>query len=359
MVNFNPKLRSLAMALGLAAGLVTTAESARAVDITSPRFPENKWVKLDGVPVSSNTDWYYRQVHSTLVFDSKRKTLLIFGSDTHSTNFDNIVREFNPSTKTWTKSYPASDLSTYQKDSKGQAIANSPLNPRPWAMHTFDDVVYDPKTESLVSVGKDDHNYAAYRKISDAIHPTWFYSPAARTWNTFVNHDPQSNNVVLTVPQFFATGAEYDPDRDIIWAGNQNDPPDLWYIDSARNAWITVPRAAARPKAGFNIQYSMVYDTRRHKLAFFGTYSPKSTKVAFYTPGNTASVAGTWEVKTPVGDVPPNFNQVPVAYDSQQGVFLLVPKNTSNLTRSTFVYDVERNAYVRVPNADNIPTYND
>ena len=57
--------------------------------------------------------------------DSRRGTLLLFGSNTHGIDWDNAVREFDPLGGRWTTHYPPAPQTSYRADGKGRAIAGA------------------------------------------------------------------------------------------------------------------------------------------------------------------------------------------------------------------------------------------
>ena len=73
---------------------------------------DNQWVKIYPQATSllqrlsfdnhsdSGLSWY-RQGHAGLAFDSKTKSLLIFGSNSHGEDWDNRVHEFNLLSLKW------------------------------------------------------------------------------------------------------------------------------------------------------------------------------------------------------------------------------------------------------------------
>ena len=104
----------------------------------------------------------------------------------------------------------------------------------------------------------------------------------------------------------------------------------------------------------------MDYDSRNKTLAVFGDHK-NINHVWLYQPGPRAGSPGSWRKQQPGGDPVPRDQHFPVAYDSHQGVFLIMPDNSDPdnrhkaLSSSTFVYDVASNRYTRLPDADMAP----
>jgi len=55
-------------------------------------IPPNRWIKYHEV----NDGLWRRKWHAGLAYDSTRGHLLVFGSDTHGEDWDNVVHEFIP-----------------------------------------------------------------------------------------------------------------------------------------------------------------------------------------------------------------------------------------------------------------------
>ncbi|HJV26278.1 MAG TPA: hypothetical protein VJ673_11350 [Aromatoleum sp.] len=330
-------------ALTLVAGDGCSPTSATGGDLNN--LPPNRWVKLDTAPVSGWT----RQGHAGLAYDSKRGTLLIFGSNTHGLDWDDSVHEFDPATLRWTTHAALAPQTSYRADDKGRAVAGG-QDLQPWAMHTYGGVAYDSQRDGLIVTARPEHNPIG-KKIPEAtIHPTWFYSQARRQWQML----PDSGEAP---PKFFASAAAYDERRGVPVAYH-------WGI------WELVPRdgghtwVQATKEGHHHMHYSLVYDSRRGNFAVFGDYY-NINDVWIYTPGPRPGEAGRWEERKPRGDEAPRSQHFPVAFDRDQGVFLLVPGNTEfeelpngkerakpARSNSSFVYDPDDNRYIRLPEGD-------
>jgi hypothetical protein len=305
----------------------------------------NVWIKL----TQGNDGGWHRQEHAGLAHDSKRGTLLIFGSDTHGIDWDNEIHEFDPVTERWTTHYKRSGKETYRADKAGNAIAGTDRT-LPWAMHTFNNVIYDPELDAVVVTGVPQHNPMFGKVQNVKMHPTWLYDLKTRAWRIFYNSGKES-------PHFFASASVYDPDRRVIVAYKKEG---VWEIGPERKEW-----KKATAESHHEIHFMMAYDTRHRKIAVFGDYQP-SNDVWIYTPGSRPGDEGRWEKKVPAGDECPKGRHFPVAFDTDNGVFLLVPDywhyvqdaGNNKIVRtksSTFVYDPEDNRYYKLPQADMEP----
>lgn len=308
-------------------------------------LPENQWVRI--YPQSFNlfqgfslrqlfnfgSSWI-RPAHAGLAFDSKRKSLLIFGSDSHGENWDNSVHEFNLHTLKWTEHYPPSPKESYRADDQGNAIAGE-NGLYPWAMHTYDSIAYVPEMDALIVTSKTDHTPPPTEQAKQAtINPTWIYHLDTREWSILA----QRNS-----PSFFASGSTYDPITFNLWAYTHGS---LWQFDVLLQQWKKIP---GPHQANLTGHFTMTTDTHRHQLVFFGDYK-KTNRIWTYTPGQLPEENGKWEKKQPGGDSCPEDDHFPVAYDSHQDVFLLVPDDAEKSV--TLVYSPATDTYFRVAGAN-------
>lgn len=294
---------------------------------------------------SPGTGWR-RQAHAGIAYDTRRGRLLIFGSDTHGLDWDDAVHEFDPVTGRWTTHYPPAPKETYRADPAGRAVAGSGRL-LPWAMHTYDNIVYDPKLDAVVVSALPEHN-PIRKKVPEAnVHPTWIYDLETRQWRIFENGGQP-------YPKFFAAASAYDPERDVVAAYKFG----MWEIGPERTEWKRASR-----ESHHKMHYTMDYDSRHRKFVVFGDYH-NSDAVWAYAPGPRAGDPGIWERRTGAG-CPPG-QHYPAAFDSGHGVFLLVVDNTPYAedakgrrkpigrarSSNTYVYDLGRDRCSRLPAAD-------
>jgi hypothetical protein len=304
----------------------------------------NTWT-LISQPDQAN---WRRQTHAGIAYDSKRGTLLVFGSNTHGLDWDNEVHEFDPVAGRWETHYRRAPKESYRADAAGRAIAGTDRL-LPWAMHTYDNIVYDPSLDAVVVSALPEHTPISKSLPEAKIHPTWLYDLKTRQWRIFPNNGEP-------YPKFFAAASAYDSSRDVIAAYNWG----IWEIGPERDLW-----KKATSENHHQMHYTMDYDAKHQKFVVFGDYHPSNT-VWVYAPGAGAGEKGTWEKKTPQGASCPPGTHFPAAYDSNYGVFLLVVDNTPYVqsekgrykqtgrarSSSTFVYDLGRNRCVHLPDAD-------
>ena len=300
-------------------------------------LPANRWVKYH----EEKPGTWHRQGHAGMAYDSKRGTLLIFGSDTHGEDWDNAVHEFDPRLKRWTTHYSPAHPETYRADEAGRPVAGTGTL-LPWAMHTHDAIEYHAGLDALVVSSTPAHNPKGKSVTGITQQPTWIYSLADRRWTPFNNNGKPS-------PTFFGGSSAYDTPRDTLIAYRGA----IWELDTAAGEW--------RRTAGghHDLHHTMIFSQPRGAAFVFGNYTPTTT-IWSYRPGATIGEAGTWEKLEPRGDPCPPYDIAPVAYDASQDLFVLVVDNedassspAKNATSaSTYLYDPAANAYKKLPSAD-------
>jgi hypothetical protein len=299
-------------------------------------IPANEWIKLYQ-PLQ--LDWR-RQGHSGMAFDSRRRRLILFGSDTHNRNWDNRVHIFDLTTRRWSSPLPEYGKETYRKDAQGNLIAGPEDQPIPVAMHTFDSLVYDPKLDSLIVVGQPAHNPAIRSIKGIRTNPAWRFDLATKSWHLFPN---DSSNP----PSLFGGSLAYDRKRDTLVAYKHG----IWEMGPDRTTWQKTTR-----ESHHEIHHNMEFDTKHGYLVVFGDYS-KTNTVWIYHPNPVPGMAGSWEQRSPTGSAPPPGETLPVAYDEDNGLFLLAAdesyKKKKNLRgpAQTYIYDSSKNHYYHLPKA--------
>jgi hypothetical protein len=305
-------------------------------------LPVNQWVEIypqhpkkSVIPNIFGAVNWHRQGHAGMTFASNRGTLVIFGSNSHGDNWDNSVHEFSPLTLEWIDHYPASPKETYRSDERGIAVAGE-NELFPWAMHTYDSISYVPELGSLVVTSQTDHTPPPTELAKNArINPTWLYDLESKKWSILMQESG---------PSFFASGSSYDPVTTSLWAYRQGQ---LWQLDTKSGQWKLVP---GNHNTGLTMHFTMVTDTKRHQFVFFGNYN-KANSIWVYTPSISPDQEGKWENKQPGGDICPKAEHFPAAYDSHQGVFLLVPDENAEKS-VTLVYSPDTNKYIKINAAD-------
>ncbi|WJW74432.1 hypothetical protein QVG61_07860 [Thiohalobacter sp. IOR34] len=319
----------------------TTPAATAAPDYAA--LPANRWVVIH-----TETGRWRRQEHAGAAYDSHRGTLLLFGSNTHGKNWDNSVREFDPQRLRWTRHYPPSPRDSYRLDAAGHPVAGPADNPRPWAMHSYDGLVYDPGSDSLIVAAAANH-HPLRRRFEIRRQPVWRYDLTSHRWQPFDRHQGK-------MPTFFDAATAYDSWRRLPLLYKFG----IWELDRGSEQW-----RKATGKHHHNSHFNLVYDSLHQVFAAFGS-ARLTNSVWLYHPGKAAGEAGRWEERQPGGDPCPPDQHIPVAFHPEQGVFVLVVDDNQVYRRpngrlrlrskakssGTYVYDLDSNRYRRLPQAD-------
>lgn len=279
-------------------------------------LPANTWTRIS----AGNDGGWTRQGHAGLAYDTKRGTLLLFGSDTHGENWDNTVHEFIPALREWRTLGAEARPETYAATPYGQPVAGDGT-PQPWAMHTYDGIEYDPTLDALIVAAAMDHTPVRISGVGDQ--RTWIFERATSQWRVL---DEQGS----ARPSLFGSALAYDEWRDtlVLCKGG------VWELGPDRLAWQRV-----RGSDHCGLHHNLVFDADRGRLMVFGSYSGTSDIWA-YTPGINAGMPGTWSQLKSVAC--PVMSAIPAAYDRQAHRFVLIaaPNRAARKGRyQTYLYD--------------------
>lgn len=291
-------------------------------------LPANQWVEYHHM---DNGDWW-RKGHAGLAYDSKRGSLLIFGSDTHGDDWDNTIHEFLPIQRRWIQHGTNSAQNSYRVDATGNSVSGIDQI-QPWAMHAYDGVEYDPNTDSLFITAEPEHNPIGKTISKHRSNPIWRYKLDTKEWQIIENESKQKNH-------FFAAASAFDKSRKTLMICSHG----LWALSSDTQK---VRKIFNSPNC---LHSTMAYDSRYNDLYIFGAHKP-SKQIWKLQRDKLTDEPVKWLQITPAGNPPP-FTTTPVAFDQQAGVFLLVvdnPDKGSN-SASTFAYHPTENRYFKLPN---------
>jgi hypothetical protein len=301
-------------------------------------LPPNRWIRYH----EERPAGWSRQAHAGMALDTRRGTLLIFGSDTHGQDWDNAVHEFDPLPKRWHTHQGAAGVQSYRVDADGSPVAGSDA-PMPWAMHTYDAIEYHPGLDALVVMSTTEHNPGPGPLPGMRRQPTWLYALSTRRWSRL---DAAGG---AAQPRFFGGASAFDARRGVLVGYRQG----VWELDPATRTW-----RQATTESPHSMHQTMVHDSRRGAMFVFGDYRPTS-QVWRYDPGPAAGERGRWTRLAPGGDPCPPHSSVPVAYDAAQDLFVLVvderPAGSPRAkprSASTYFYDPARDVFQRLSDAD-------
>jgi hypothetical protein len=281
----------------------------------------NKWIKLH----QADGNWR-RSAHAGSAYDLRRGQLLVFGSDTHGSNWDNAVHAYDPFEEHWTHSYPPAPKLSYRKDERGVNIAGE-IERQPWAMHSFDAIVYDPSNDTLIVMGIPAHN-PIRKKVRGGYDPTWVYDLESNIWRDRLL--PKGKQ-----PRVFAGASAYDSNRDVIVAYPGGSGGGIWELGIDRAKWRKV--AGSHHK----IHHNMVFAPDLGLFVVFGDFKGTS-EIWAYAPASRPGIRGTWQKRNPAGNCPA-LESAPAAYDPQNRLFLVIAKKIY-----TCVYDYRTNQLTRL-----------
>ncbi|GEM_PF-5218767 len=297
-----------------------------------PELPANRWVLI-----SESLQNWFRQGHAGATFDTKRNKIYVFGSDTHSQNWDNAIHEFDLTTLEWITHYAPAPEESYRADESGNAIAGTDRL-LPWAMHTFDNIIYDPKLDAVIVTARPNHNYKAHEIAPEAvIHPTWIYDLKTRQWSILGDREQ-------TYPDNFGGATAYDSARDAIVTYRKG----IFELGPNRMQW-----QLATEERHHEIHYNLEYDSNMKAFVVFGDFHGPKEGVWVYYPGPRVGTSGRWQQYSPEGDKECHANEaLPVAYSTFLGKFLLMPRDHQNNLRIACLYDASTHYFQRIPSAD-------
>ncbi|GMR05602.1 MAG: hypothetical protein BMS9Abin25_0177 [Gammaproteobacteria bacterium] len=290
-------------------------------------LPPNRWVRYHEL---KSGDWW-RKGHAGLAYDSTRGSLLVFGSDTHGDDWDNVVHEFSIRRREWVHHGVNANPSSYRINSEGYPVAGN-MDLVPWAMHTYDGVDYDRVLDALVIVASPDHNPIGKKLPAPQSHPIWIFKLKTKKWSIFDGKQGPR--------RYFGAATAYDEENNNLFICKSG----LWVLNLKKEK---VERIGKAPNC---LHRTMVFDSWRRNINIFGSYRGTSN-ISRLHPGSFPEGSENWEEITPEGDYSPPYSKVPVAFDEKTGVFLLVvddPKSPAKKkpgAATTFIYDPETNTY--------------
>jgi len=297
--------------------------------------PTGKWVVLPTRGKSGP-----KVFHGGAALAIERGQVFFFGSDTHhptelEKGESNSVWRLDLNTLTWTRDYAQDAKSTYRILPDSQTVTTTG---RPWAMHTFDAVEYDPSVGKVVVVSFPKHTRFNPEKRFPFFKGEWFktlkpshweYDPDTRTW-TRLETDP---------PDLFAKALTWDSDRGEMIA---HDGVRTYHFRCAEGKWRSYDAATVN---GYHL--SMVYDTWARAALLFGCNNGSDTLFT-YDPDKHL-----WSRVKVKGSTMP-ANGAAIAYDTRNHVMLYLANDYHNQYNNptgkavTFIYHSRRQEWSRL-----------
>ena len=290
-------------------------------------LPKNRWLKIHQQK-SDDSIRFVRQAHAGSSFDTKRGQLIVFGSDTHSRNWNNAIYTFDMATRRWSESYEPDSPDTYTVNAEGVPVAGNAKN-HPWAMHTFGAIEYDVSQDQLVVASYPGHlapkNYgkqlaSVWKKIKH--HPTWLYDFKKHQWISRVT----KKNV-----HFFPYATAYDSHRHVVTGFRPNGIFE-WRVKEKN--WVKVAK-----KAYSEWHTNVTYDSLNRQFVLYGG-NEMTNNTYTYKVGDSVIR------KMPEnGARPPGGQSIPLAFHEKLGKVIALVDDESHA--QTWLYDSAENLWER------------
>lgn len=321
------------------AGLCLAPLAARAGQASEPLggLPRGRWTKIHE-QAEGDAVRFRRQRHGGAAFDSRRRRIVLFGSDEHGEDWTNAPLFFDLRMLRWSRLYPDDDPATYRVNRFGLPVAGAGEE-HPWAMHTYGAVTYHEADDALVVSIYPEHMKPGV--FTDALahvwpeirrHPTWVLDLSSGRWKTLAE----------PAVHFFPYATAYDPDRRMI-IGYRSDG--VYELRPRPIGWVKV---AGPGLLGYH--NAAVFDTRHHALVVFGSHEG-SNDVVIYEPRT-----GRHQKMPTPGQRPPKTQYRPMAFHAGLGrtVILIdrgdvppIPAHAAPGWSETWLYDLGRDAWTR------------
>jgi hypothetical protein len=303
------------------------------------RLEPNRWEKIHTQQKTDKVQ-FLRQGHGGGCFDSKRGVVILFGSNTHGKDWKNSPFFFDPVENEWTQAYPDDPFETYAVNEEGIPVAGKDGD-RPWAMHTFGAVEYDPQRDEMIVSIFDDHmkpgrftNVTAELWPKIKKRPTWVFQRGENKWTP----------LPCEGVSFFPCCTTFDTDRGVVVGYGLNG---IWELGGEPRRWT---KTVEKPLVGWH--NNAAYDSRHKAIIVFGTHQ-NGNDVIVYRPENKEHK----KMPTP-GERPPKDQHAPMAFEPEVGrTTVLVDrvkgegKNAEGATE-TWLYDLGADAWTRIPTAE-------
>ena len=320
---------------GLAAALAAPALLSARV-FAGQDLPRGRWQRIHEQGASDAVR-FRRQLHGGATFDTRRRRIVLFGSDEHGEDWTNAPLFFEVAALRWSRLYPDDDPSTYRVDQFGLPVAG-PNGNHPWAMHTYGALTYHEGEDAVYASIYPEHMKPG--RFTDALaavwpkvqrHPTWVLDLGSGVWKP------------LSVPavHFFPYATAYDSDRRLIMGYRADGVYEL------RPRPIGWTRVAEPGLLGYH--NSAIYDRAQRALVVFGSHENANDIVVYES-------ATKRHRKMPTAGLrPPKSQFRPMAYHAglQQTVLVFDspardPSQPGPGSAETWLYDLGKDAWTRL-----------
>jgi len=293
-------------------------------------LPKGQWLKIHQQRADDRVH-FVRQAHAGSAYDQLRSRLMLFGSNTHGTDWNNTIYSFDLNTLQWIEAYPADLPETYTVNAAGIPVAGEKQN-HPWAMHTFAAIVFDALRNKLFVASYPEHmrpekygqRLASKWKLIKK-HPTWQYDILNRQWQAL-----EGKSIL-----FFPYAIAYNSDTGSITGFRPNGVFE-W---NEGLGWKKVAR-----KSIDQYHTNAVYDSVNDVFILYGGNKMNNT-VHTYAVGDKATKEMlTKNLRPPVGQ------SVPMAF--HKGIAKAVALIDGDELAQTWLYDYALDQWQKVEGAD-------
>ena len=225
--------------------------------------PANQWVRLPTHGTAAP-----KVFHGGAAIAPERNEVYFVGSDTHhptplEKGESNAVHRLNLETLIWSQDYEQDPKSTYRIIPENQAETTTG---RPWAMHTFDVVEWDPTIKRVVAVSYPVHTRFRPEERFPMFKGDWFkklepshweYDPSRKAWT----------RLLTNTPRFFTSALTWDSLREQLIGFNGGG---TYHFDRKKHHWRSTGVAT---EPGWHL--SIVYDPVADRVLSLGTQQGK------------------------------------------------------------------------------------
>ncbi len=327
---------SRALLLAALAGALLAAP-ALAQKFDWDALPPGRWVRVPtrGTPAP-------KVFHGGAAIAPERNEVYFFGSDTHAptpleNGESNALWRLNLETLAWSQHYQADpkSASTYLLLEGG---VTETASGRPWAMHTFDAVEWDPVAERLVVVSFPAHTRFQPGERFPFFRGDWYKRLRPLHWE----YDPDTKRwrrLNANAPNLFAKALCWDSDRRQLIG---HDGERTWHFDREAGRWHGYD---APTDPGWHLV--MVYATHIRRALLLGKNGGSDVLWA-YDPE-----AHAWSRVKVQGSCLP-ANGAAIAYDTRNGVMLYLANDHEDQYHNpagravTFLYHAKARKWERL-----------
>lgn len=312
--------------LYLLATIILFGSTLPAADFEWNTMPTGEWVV---VPTSG--DAAPKVFHGGACIAPDRNLVFFFGSDTHSPTAleqgeSNALWRLDLNRLEWRQDYQQDPKASYRvlEDGQCQTAAG-----RPWAMHTFDAVEYDPVSRKVVVISYPAHTRFRPGERFPQFKGDWYKHLTPSHWE----YDPDTkawSRLETGTPNLFADALTWD-DRRKLMIGH--DGARTYHFRRADGHWRTFE--APSSSAGYHL--SMVYDSFAARMLLLGR-NGGSDVLYSYDPEERQ-----WSVVQVEGSTLP-ANGATIAFDTKNGIMLYLANAYDNQYNNptgkavTFIY---------------------